>query len=868
MYKKYCDESLVDFKLPRHKFREEMKNYFEKFHDITRIDGKQVRSYYTGFLVEKFTSISDKTSKDDKAYSLVLDKDDSILDEIFSNRPAQYASSNDTPTKKWDEVTTKLSDINTKEVHYVKLPLEHIVIDFDIKDENGLKSMEKNIEAASKWPSTYAEFSKSGKGIHLHYIYSGDVNNLSRVYDDDIEVKVFIGNSSLRRKFTKCNNIPIATINSGLPLKGEKVLNFDSVKSEKALRTLIKRNLNKEIHPATKTSVDFIYKILEDAYNSGLVYDITDMRPEILNFASNSSNQAHYCIKLVAKMRFQSEKENPANQEYKENELIFYDVEVFPNLFIVVWKAAGKKPVKMINPTAAALEPLLGFKLVGYNCRRYDNHILYARYIGYTLEQLYTLSQRIISGSANSMFREAYNLSYTDIYDFSSKKQSLKKFQLELGIHHQEIGLKWTDPVPEELWDKVADYCVNDVIATEAVFEARKQDFAARLILSELSGLSPNDTTQQHTAKIIFGDDPKPQSQFVYTDLSELFPGYKFERGVSTYRGESPGEGGHVYSEPGYYKNVGLFDIISMHPVSLKELNLFGKYTKKYVELMEARIAIKKKDFTKAKNMFNGLLEKYLQNEEQAADLAYALKIVINIVYGLTSASFDSKFKDPRNVDNIVAKRGALFMIDLKKAVQEQGYQVVHIKTDSIKIPNADDKITNFIKNFGKKYGYEFEHEETYEKLCLVNDAVYIAKTRQGEWTATGAQFAHPFVFKSLFSHEPIEFEDLCEIKSVTTALYLDMNEGLPENEHNYTFIGKVGEFCPIKPGAGGGILLREKDEKFHAATGTKGFRWLESVLVKELEKEKDIDRTYFSKLVDDAVENISQYCDFEELIS
>lgn len=42
---------------------------------------------------------------------------------------------------------------------------------------------------------------------------------------------------------------------------------------------------------------------------------------------------------------------------------------------------------------------------------------LYARMMDYVL------SQRIISGSKNSKFREAYNLSYTDIYDFASKKQ-------------------------------------------------------------------------------------------------------------------------------------------------------------------------------------------------------------------------------------------------------------------------------------------------------------------------------------------------------------------------------------------------------------------------------------------------------------
>lgn len=124
-----------------------------------------------------------------------------------------------------------MSDIDTSKLHYVKIPENHIVIDFDIPDDEGNKCFEKNLEAASKWPKTYAELSKSGAGIHLHYIYSGDVSKLSRVYGDHVEVKIFSGNSSLRRKLTRCNDVPIATISSGLPLKGEsKVINWDGVK--------------------------------------------------------------------------------------------------------------------------------------------------------------------------------------------------------------------------------------------------------------------------------------------------------------------------------------------------------------------------------------------------------------------------------------------------------------------------------------------------------------------------------------------------------------------------------------------------------------------------------------------------------------
>ena len=908
MYKTYCDDAKVPYPYSQRLFKEELKNYFLDYKERVNLeDGARIRSYYVGFKTSSFDDeVEPEVNTPFVVKKIEFDDIPSVFDTQCSDCIAQYGTTDGIPTKKWERVKTKLSELDTSKLHYVRVPENHIVIDFDISDKDGNKCFEKNLEEASKWPPTYAELSKSGAGIHLHYIYAGDPTKLSRVYDDRIEVKVFTGKSSLRRKLTKCNNLPIATISSGLPLKGEdKMVNTEAVKSEKRLITLIKRVLNKEIQdiPSTKCGVDFLYKILTDAYNSGLNYDVTKLRNAVFTFAGSSTNQADYCIKLANKMPFKSA-EPSAPVVNDDAKLVFYDIEVFPNLFLVNWKVEGEgKPVvRMINPTPQAVEDLMQFRLVGFNCRRYDNHILYARLMGYTNEQLYDLSQRIINGERDAFFGEAYNVSYTDVYDFSSKKQSLKKFEIELGIHHQELGLPWDQPVPEERWIEVAEYCDNDVIATEAVFNARQADFTARKILADVAGMSVNDTTNSLTTKIIFGNNRKPQDQFNYRDMGAydvdrdevycetgdlqcdsytvfdrkgrpIFPGYKYEAGVSTYRGEEVGEGGYVYAEPGIYRNVALLDVASMHPSSVCAEVLFGtEYTQRFRDILDARIAIKHGDFDRARTMLGGSLSRYLDDESQAKNLAQALKIAINSVYGLTAAKFENPFHDIRNKDNIVAKRGALFMVNLKHFVQEQGFTVAHIKTDSIKIPDATPDIIQKVMDYGKLYGYTFEHEATYDRMCLVNDAVYIAKYDTGEWTATGTQFQVPYVFKTLFSKEPIEFEDLCETKSVTTALYLDMNEGMGEDEHNYRFVGRVGQFCPIKPGCGGGILLRSGKSKdgstvYSAATGSKGYRWLESEIVRTLGKEADIDRSYYAALVDNAGEAIEKYGDLEQFL-
>lgn len=413
-------------------------------------------------------------------------------------------------------------------------------------------------------------------------------------------------------------------------------------------------------------------------------------------------------------------------------------------------------------------------------------------------------------------------------------------------------------------------------------------------------------------------------------EIINAFPGYEYKfipgetKKQNIYRGTNLGFGGYVYYEEGIYTDVALIDLASLHPSSILALNKFGKYTQRYKEIKDARIAIKHHDLDSARKMLNGSLAPYLTNEEDADQLAKALKLILNSTYGFCSANFENPFLDSRDTNNIVALRGALFMRTLQDEVVKRGFTVAHIKTDSIKIPNATPEIIQFCMDFARKYSYEFEHEATYEKMCLVNGSTYIAKyataeqcedlygyvpgdnkKHPGQWTATAKQFQVPYVFKTLFSKEPITFDDLCETFEVKSALYLDKNEHLPdvsvyekelekaedkykqgklsditfektceelnekiEEGHDYHFIGRVGQFCPIKPGCGGAVLYRKQGDSYNAATGSKGYRWLESAMVKELGKEDDIDRSYYNKLVDEAVEAISKYGDFEMFAS
>jgi hypothetical protein len=970
LYKEYCQEANIERMMSMYAFKSELGNYFEEFLERhTLPDGQQVRSWYSGFKAELY-----KVPLDDDAatFTLALDETISLLNLELAEMPAQYAKADGSPSKYWDDseriiggqlkrprpsqvVDTYLKDLDPYKEHFVKVPDNHIVMDFDLEDEDGNKSLARNLEAAALWPPTYAELSKSGLGVHLHYDYDGDTSLLDPVYAPGIETKVYRGNGALRRRLSQCNNVPIARISSGLPLKEKKrVLEQGQITNAKALRELIARNLRKEIHPGTKPSIDFIHHILEEVYASGMVYDVSDLKQKITLFANNSSNKAMECLKVVSTMRWKSEEDiaeaAPVAQPVDER-LVFFDVESYPNLFMICWKFEEEKPSKssvvvMINPKPHEVEALMNLKLVGFNSKNYDNHMLWAAAMGYTPVQLNRLSQKIIAGGVGAKFGEAYRLGHTDVYDYSTVKQGLKKFQIELGLEHREMDLPWDQPVPENRIMDVAAYCTNDVVSLEQVHKARIGDYKARLILADLSGLAPIDTTAKHTAAIVFGRDKNPQRQFVYTDLSKEFPGYYFgpvdgvkgNPNISTYRGEILGEGGLVRAKPGIHENVALLDVASMHPTSIGHLNLFGEYTGRYMALVEAQLAIKhfypddepsgwKPDFDAVKEILEGKLRPYIEDIERldatdrlaakkaAKELRYGLKIAMNIVYGLTSAKFDNPFRDIRNVDNIVAKRGALFMIDLLNFVEERGFVVAHIKTDSIKIPNATQEIIDEVKLFAQKYGYDMEHEATYSKFALVNDAVYVAKKDEcitNCWSATGAQFQHPYVFKKLFGYsDDINFYDLGETRHVQQgALYLDfgahnyaaephyfgnvegtdipyavlegggyidhaiahgkqvIKAGRPAEEaqnlmdhavSKLIHVGRTGRFTPVKEGYGGGQLWRIKDGKHYAVQGTKGRLWADSNIAMDLPGDA-IDYDYFEDLVTKGRESLEKF--------
>ena len=1015
-YKDYC-EFAGAHQAPLRIVRQELQSYFKDYKERATIDGRRVRRVYSGFKMDKFEDAEPKKKEEKKEEPkswLKFDCTESYFDKIFADWKAQYEvvdGSRTRPEYSWAKCKTTLKDIDTSKVHYVHPPegSKIIMVDFDIPDENGSKDFEANYNAAKEYPETYAELSKSGGGIHLYYFWDGDLDDLSNIAGAHIEIKSFPGKSAIRRKLTKCNDISVTTISSGLPMKERKenkVVDWKSIKNEKQLRYRIGRALVRgypdTVGPSTSQNIQFIKFILDQAYESGVKYNVTDMYRDIHDFAALSSNQKDKCCALVEEMKFRSEVEEEVNYdriESDETPKIVIDTEIYKpdpetdneGLFLVCWKYLGTDLVPenvtaMVNPEPYEIEELFKYGHIGFNNLEYDCYMLWAASMGKDNQDLYNLSQDIITYHKQDVKNyEAKKMVYADVYDIckaAGEGMGLKKWEIKLQkegklpdkVVHKEMGIPWDEPAPKDRWYEIIGYCKNDVLATETVYWETQSYLNARKfqvdLVHALHGKNVRaevrDTANTLSKRIIFGSNKKPQSAFNYRDLSlpvgenqyeeyvekfgedykfrvwndkglpefkdytpgmnlpegwsilPFFPGYTFDKYApkgkkSFFMDDYGGEGGRTFSKVGLYENVWDGDIASQYPHSIMAEVLFGpEYTKTFSDIVKARIAVKHLDFEEAGKLLNGALVPYL-SKETAKDLAQALKIVVNSIYGLTSASFQNEFRDPRNEDNIVAKRGNLFMMVLKKQIEDMGYEVCHIKTDSIKIPNADQKIKDFVIKFGREYGYEFETEAEFDKFVLLNDAAYVGKCSDGSWIFKADEFKPSFLQKMLFTKEKIVFEDYCQTFSVQQgAIYIDKNEELPDvtaeekrfaylerklkkeevpkgyeslemvekemgeldakirEGHQYEFIGKVGQFVPVVKGVGGGALYRIQDGRKYSISGTSGYRWLEAETVKLYGWQDKVDLGYFRKSCDEAVDDINKAAapaDFEYLI-
>jgi hypothetical protein len=148
-------------------------------------------------------------------------------------------------------------------------------------------------------------------------------------------------------------------------------------------------------------------------------------------------------------------------------------------------------------------------------------------------------------------------------------------------------------------------------------------------------------------------------------------------------------------------------------------------------------------------------------------------------------------------------------------------------------LPNVEPEEKELQKMLTKWKKRGFEMNDNSEMILLED------KTAASQYNIDGEEFHSDYI-------------RYCQLKAII------------ESGHAYHFVGKAGLFCPMKPGSGGGLLVRENNGKFSFAGGAKGYRWMEAEMVKAFGKQDDIDISYYDMLADKAVAAIDEYGDFE----
>lgn len=160
----------------------------------------------------------------------------------------------------------------------------------------------------------------------------------------------------------------------------------------------------------------------------------------------------------------------------------FYDIEVFPNDWMVV--IVDDVGVRRIHNNRGQLKAALSSTdiLVGYNNYHYDDIILWAILTEQTNQQIYETSKQIITNQWKRKINPGYLT--LDVMQEARLGLSLKEAQANLGlnIHETPVDFDQEKLSPEEI-QSIMDYCENDVRVTRTLFEKRDSYFTSKFEL-------------------------------------------------------------------------------------------------------------------------------------------------------------------------------------------------------------------------------------------------------------------------------------------------------------------------------------------------------------------------------------------------
>jgi hypothetical protein len=469
----------------------------------------------------------------------------------------------------------------------------------------------------------------------------------------------------------------------------------------------------------------------------------------------------------------------------QDDDLLFFDIEVFKNDAFVVFKDINKKLKRVFHNNFVQLEKFIeGKTLIGFNNYFYDDKILQYMLELKTPEQIKWLNDRIIAGDDVRFVNKRKFSSLDCFQQIDVSRPSLKKIQGNFGrmILESSVSFDIDRPLSPDEFDDVLQYCMYDVDTTIAIYKERiKSYFRPKISLVDMLGKEDAITwnTTTISANLLL-DKPLPKwssirieewmMQIVPPEVRELW--LEKESGSITIQmfdndiqfGFGGLHGAHKTIKRA--ENVKLLDVTSMYPNIILLLNVLGTATEKYKAILQQRIAIKHVDKI----------------------LSDALKLILNSVYGNLRNKY-SMLLNPKAADSVCIY-GQIALFDLCKTIAPF-CTILNINTDGIIFIPHDDAYIEAYKEWEKDFSLQLEEKDF--DLLLQKDVNNYLAVKGERITCKGAD-VNRFEADALFKNNNARILDIALVNKLVHGI--DVTETLLEHldrPHLFQYILKAG---------------------------------------------------------------------------
>ncbi|MGK9295795.1 hypothetical protein [Melissococcus plutonius] len=392
---------------------------------------------------------------------------------------------------------------------------------------------------------------------------------------------------------------------------------------------------------------------------------------------------------------------------------LFYDIEVFKEDALVVFKNIKKEIVKIFHNNFDGVLDLITDKiLVGYNNYWYDDAVLTAMIAHWSPYQIKQLNDRIISGDRVKKIHPSIQ-SLDCFQQIDVAKPSLKKIEGNFGKSIIESKIDFTIDrklTPDELKETI-DYCSYDVDTTIDIFKLRQKDYfePKQLVIDMLPDKQQAYAKKWNTTTIsanVLAPKPMPKWADIRLGAYDKNGNYELldippqgaidlwltkDKGKYTHKEfgcdlefSFGGLHGVPNNKQKRFENVLLLDVASLYPNIIMKLNALGKSTKTYQQIVERRLSIKHTD----------------------KQLSGALKLVINSCYGLLNNEYSTLY-NPKAAKS-VCMYGQICLYDLCKRLAPT-CKLVNINTDGVAFTTQSDYYKTIWHEWEEDYGFTLE---------------------------------------------------------------------------------------------------------------------------------------------------------------